>query len=185
MLSPSQSDFLAIAAIAAVQSEKETKLPAALTLAQAIFESGWGSHSPGNNCFGIKAHAGVPGRQLLDTVEYFAEAEYHWFTGLGDGRTAVLDPGHKNANGAEKYRCKDWFAKYNDLAGCFADHARLITEAPLYQKAWKAYLEDGLYPPFVLAIGRIYAKDASYGATILSFSTGSTVAQALAKAQAA
>lgn len=49
---------------AAEAVEKAYGVPALLTLAQAALESGWGSHAPGNNFFGIKG----PG-QKKETTE--------------------------------------------------------------------------------------------------------------------
>ena len=70
MLTPSQVQFLTAAASAAVSCEKITGVPAALTVAQAVFESGWGSHCPGCNCFGIKANGRGCGTQLQSTRLY-------------------------------------------------------------------------------------------------------------------
>lgn len=179
-----QLKALDYAAPAAVLSEKETGLPAQLTLAQIIFESGWLKDCPGNNALGIKAHSGVAGRQLLQCFEDFTPHELRYFLSLGDGRVATLYPGHAG-NGTERYACLDWFAKYDRLADCFNDHARLITQGHPYAPAWKAYQEDHNYPIFVLSIAKIYAKDASYGGVILAFSTSSTITQALTKARAA
>jgi len=57
MLSPSQLNWLHVGGLASVASERRTGVPAALSLAQSVFESGWGAHFSGlNNCFGIKAN---------------------------------------------------------------------------------------------------------------------------------
>jgi flagellum-specific peptidoglycan hydrolase FlgJ len=55
--SAANAQFIAQAATAAVQSEIATGTPAAITIAQAILESGWGKHHIGsaNNFFGVKA----------------------------------------------------------------------------------------------------------------------------------
>jgi flagellar protein FlgJ len=50
-----ESNFLKLTVPAARASEQATGIPASITLAQAILESGWGRHMPGNNPFGIKA----------------------------------------------------------------------------------------------------------------------------------
>jgi flagellum-specific peptidoglycan hydrolase FlgJ len=54
MLTPQQEAALSQIVAAAVASERATGLPAELSAAQCIFESGWLSRMPGNNCFGIK-----------------------------------------------------------------------------------------------------------------------------------
>ena len=59
---PSRSAFIAMLAPAAQQSQRATGVPASVTIAQAILESGWGASSlatGGNNFFGIKCGGGV------------------------------------------------------------------------------------------------------------------------------
>ncbi len=147
MLTQSQSNFLKLAADAAVRSEAATKVPAKLTLAQAIFESGWGGHMPGNNCFGIKFH-GIYTPQYVPTFEYVNGVKY--FQNLA-------------------------FEKYPTLELCFEDHARLISAGAPYQPAWKKFLLDGDADALILAIGPIYATQPGYAQTILTFANSSTV----------
>jgi flagellar protein FlgJ len=152
-LNPSQVAFLGLAATAAVQSQKATGVPAALTLAQAIFESGWGAHMPGNNCFGLKANGRGCGTCTVPTMEYV-------------GGKWVEEPLA--------------FEAYSTLGDCFTDHAWLIANGAPYRAAWAAYHSpSGLYSIFVLSVGKIYATDPTYGQTILAFSLGSTVQDAL------
>lgn len=56
--------FLDLAARESVRAELITGTPAEISLAQAIFESGWGRHMAGNNPFGITIHQrkGLPVR---------------------------------------------------------------------------------------------------------------------------
>jgi flagellar protein FlgJ len=183
MLNSSQSVFLTEAALAALQSEEQTGCPAALTLAQAIFESGWGAHLPGNNAFGIKWHVGVAS-QLLPTTEYFTLAEVHAFLALGCGRTAVIT-GTVQHNGRYLYHCTDLFAAYPTLAAGFEDHARLITAGAPYAAAWAAFQQDRDFDKFVLAVGARYATAPLYGQQILSMAKSDTVQGALAAAGAA
>ena len=69
MLAPLQLLRLKQAAHDAVICEIGTRLPAELTVAQWALESGWGSHQPGDNCFGIKVYDGCFGVQSLQTIE--------------------------------------------------------------------------------------------------------------------
>lgn len=46
----------------ALDVQQKYGVPASVTLAQAIEESGWGSSTPGNNFFGVKATKGWKGR---------------------------------------------------------------------------------------------------------------------------
>lgn len=48
-------DFIAQLTGPAQQLQKESKIPASVTIAQAALESAWGAHAPGANLFGIKA----------------------------------------------------------------------------------------------------------------------------------
>jgi flagellum-specific peptidoglycan hydrolase FlgJ len=53
----SNTDFINEAIVPAQASQEQIGVPAAVTIAQAILESGWGQHHLGeaNNYFGIKA----------------------------------------------------------------------------------------------------------------------------------
>lgn len=62
--------FIALVAPGAISARKKYGILASVTIAQAAVESGWGSHAPGNNLFGIKAN-GWKGRVVnLLTGEY-------------------------------------------------------------------------------------------------------------------
>lgn len=139
MLTADQQTFLDSAAAASVASEKATGLPAELTLAQAIFESGWGKACPGNNCFGIKVDQRGSGVQYVMTQEFINGS---W----------VKEPLA--------------FEKYDSLADCFTDHARLITEEAPYADAWAQFQKDHLVHAFIIAVGRIYATAPNYGLQI-------------------
>lgn len=145
-----------MAAAASVKSEAETKLPAAFTLSQSIFESGWGSRMPGNNCFGIQVDHHGSGAQYIVSHEFL------------DGTWRMMT---------------EWFEKYDNLADCFLDHSRLITEGKRYAVAWAQFLQDGLVDAFVRKVGPIYATDPRYADKILGEMHGATVTAALAKAR--
>lgn len=49
-----QLDFIGRVAPAAQQSQRKHGIPASVTIAQCILESGWGKRAIGNNYFGIK-----------------------------------------------------------------------------------------------------------------------------------
>lgn len=60
----------------AKKNEADTGVPALVTLSQAALESGWGSHAPGNNFFGIKAGKSWTGEvQNLMTTEFEGDKE--------------------------------------------------------------------------------------------------------------
>lgn len=84
----------------AEENEKETAVPAMVTLAQAALESGWGQHAPGNNFFGIKAGKSWQGKtQILVTHEI---------------------------EGDKTITIKQTFRKYATPAESFKDHAELL-----------------------------------------------------------
>lgn len=66
------TDFIAKIAPATVGDMKKTGVPASLTIAQAILESGWGGSgltAQANNLFGIKG-SGPAGSVKMPTTEY-------------------------------------------------------------------------------------------------------------------
>lgn len=131
---------LAQAAGYAIECERQTKLPAKLTLAQWALESGWGEHQPGNNCFGIKAMTGRP-EQQLGTVEY-----------IHGTRENVTQP----------------FAVFDTLGDCFNVHAILITCGKRYSGPWDDYEENGDIEMLVKAISPIYSTSPTYATQILN-----------------
>ncbi|EJL44035.1 muramidase (flagellum-specific) [Brevibacillus sp. CF112] len=96
-----QQEFIAKIAPAAVVDMKKTRVPASLTIAQAILESNWGKSGltqRANNLFGIKG-TGPAGSVSMPTTEYVK------------GKPIKV-----NAN----------FRKYNSWAESIADHSALI-----------------------------------------------------------
>lgn len=152
---------LTLAYDAALDCESRTGLPIALSLAQWAIESGWGAHSPGNNCFGIKAFAGAE-RQLLSTTEWFTPAEAARFLAGSEGRTAIESPGTSRADGRSRYTVEDWFAKFESLGDCFTEHASLITRGAPYAKAWMDFQEHQDVAQLAREIAPHYATDPHY-----------------------
>lgn len=108
-----QSNFLRDAVPAAQQSQRAYGVPASVTLAQAILESGWGASAltrKANNYFGIKAAANAD-------PDSYAEFETTEFV---DGRET---------------RVMARFARYPSPAASFEAHARLLAFAPRYMPA--------------------------------------------------
>lgn len=112
-MTPEQTSFISSVAQAAIESEKATGIPAAITIAQAILESGWGKTklaSLHNNFFGIKANKA----QLADHkyIEFSTEEEInHTLETL-----------------------KQDFAVYDSFLDCFTAHANLLL-SPHYAAA--------------------------------------------------
>lgn len=162
-----KKDALPALAQAAVACERSTGLPAEISLAQAAIESGWLDKAPGNNCFGIKASSTSTLRQLLRTTEWFTPAERARFLALGEGRTAdLVQPPRSDGKGRQRYTVMDFFAAYADLAGCFNDHARLITTGRPYRTAWTAFQQHRSWQRLLADIGPIYATAPNYAANV-------------------
>ncbi len=156
MLTPPQALFLTLAADAAVASEKMTGVPASLSLAQSIFESGWGAHTPFNNVFGLKANGRGCGNCVVPTREFV------------DGQWTVQNLA---------------FEKYASLTDCFNDHGWLISQGAPYASAFAQFKTDGNTDSLILSIGRIYATAPGYGQTILTFTKSDTIQQAILAAR--
>jgi flagellum-specific peptidoglycan hydrolase FlgJ len=104
--------------IAAAQaSEKQWKIPASISIAQWAIESGWGSHCPRNNPFGIKAIAGYD-TQCLNTTEVIHGIVQH---------------------------LPQNFCAFTSLNQAFECHAKLIATAPVYAPAMAALPDHGKF----------------------------------------
>ena len=136
--------FIALLAPAAQASAAKYGVPASVTLAQAILESGWGQTRlaiEDNNYFGIKQH-GVTEYAEFPTTEYI------------NGVSKVV-----NAN----------FAKYPTAADAFADHAALLTELARYAPAMAV---KGDPQQFAAQLGPCgYSTNPGYGALLWTLIT--------------
>ncbi|MDT3416190.1 flagellum-specific peptidoglycan hydrolase FlgJ [Brevibacillus aydinogluensis] len=140
-----QQEFIDKIAPAAVEDMRKTRIPASLTIAQAILESNWGKSGltkQANNLFGIKG-TGPAGSVTMPTTEYV------------NGKPVKV-----NAN----------FRKYNSWAESIADHSALILNGTRdkptryhgvlgadYKKAcqeiWKGgYATDPAYPQKLISL---------------------------------
>jgi flagellum-specific peptidoglycan hydrolase FlgJ len=108
-----QSDFMKMAVPAAIASEAATGVPASITIAQAILESGWGQSGlakQANNFFGIKAAAHVAPDSYIQLP------------------TEEIVMGRAVAENAE-------FMKYKSAADSFTAHGLLLAQASRYAPA--------------------------------------------------
>jgi flagellum-specific peptidoglycan hydrolase FlgJ len=149
------AERIAAAADAAVACEVATHCPAELSMAQWALESGWGAHSPGNNCFGIKAYSGCYGVQSLITNEFY--------------------------NGA-MHREPRAFATFEHLSDCFIKHAQLITGGLPYRDAWAKYKENANVEQLIYGIAHIYATAPNYASILLGLIAQKNIKDALAAA---
>jgi flagellum-specific peptidoglycan hydrolase FlgJ len=125
--------FFAMAVGPAQASQKETGVPASVTLAQAILESGWGDNHMGDACnyFGIKAQPGEPSVTM---------------------RTREVEGGQSvNVDAA--------FRRFASREECFAAHGHFLRDNSRYAKAFQA--TDGeTFARAIAAAG--YATDPNY-----------------------
>ncbi len=117
----------------AKDSEKNTGVPALVTLAQAALESGWGKSAPQFNFFGIKADRSWSGeRQLLRTTEYLPKGVS--FPEIISTEITT----RKNSKGEPlyKYVIRDWFRAYTSPEGSFRDKGNFLRTNQRYKPAF-------------------------------------------------
>ena len=183
-----RNENLKFIAAASVAAEAATGVAAELSTAQAILESGWLENAPGNNPFGIKLYEGAPGRQLIDTTEWFTDAEVRQFLALGDRRTATiaLKGGVPQRAGARvKYKVQDWFAKFDSLSQAFEKHAQMLLTGASYRAATKAYQKDKDLPAYIAAVAKKYATSPIYAQQLTELIAQANVQAALKAARKA
>jgi flagellum-specific peptidoglycan hydrolase FlgJ len=135
-----QQAFISLVAPGALATQQRYGIPAAVTIAQAIDESGWGRSvlaTADHNLFGIKG-AGPAGRDLLPTREHE--------NGLWVTRTAP-------------------FRVYHSVAESIEDHGRLLATDPAYRHAMSS---RGRPDAFATALTGVYATDPDYGASLIA-----------------
>jgi len=135
-----QQAFISLVAPGAVAAQQRYGIPAAVTIAQAIDESGWGQSdlaTADHNLFGIKG-AGPAGSDMRPTREYENGA---WVT--------------RNAP----------FRVYHNIAESIDEHGRLLATGAAYQPAMASrHLPDA----FAAALTGVYATDPGYGANLIA-----------------
>ena len=115
-------------------------IPAAVTIAQAIDESGWGQSALAirdNNLFGIKG-TGPAGSDVLPTREFQS------------GQWVTISAA---------------FRVYHNVAESIADHTELLATGPSYQQAMAdRHLPDA----FATDLTGVYATDPQYGSNLIA-----------------
>ncbi len=134
--------FIALFGPVAQKSMKETGVPASVTLAQAILETGWGGSTIGSakNLFGIKG-TGPAGTTVVSTQECY------------DGTYVTI---------------KDGFRMYNNWQESIDDHAHLVSNGR-YKSAWDAYQANHDADAFARGIHQAgYATSPTYADNLIS-----------------
>jgi len=135
-----QQAFISEVAPGAIAAQQRYGIPASVTIAQAIDESGWGQSglaAADHNLFGIKG-TGPAGRDTQPTQEYE--------NGIWVTRTAP-------------------FRVYHNIAESIADHGRLLATSQAYQHAMaNRQVPDA----FAAALTGVYATDPNYGSNLIT-----------------
>ncbi|HTQ89872.1 MAG TPA: glucosaminidase domain-containing protein [Streptosporangiaceae bacterium] len=135
-----QQAFISRVAPGAIAMQSRYGVPAAVTIAQAIDESGWGQSALAirdHNLFGIKG-SGPAGTDMLPTQEY-QNGQY----------VTVTAP----------------FRIYHNIAESIADHGKLLATSASYQHAMAdRHLPDA----FATDLTGVYATDPHYGSSLIA-----------------
>jgi hypothetical protein len=135
-----QQAFISQVAPGAIAMQSRYGVPAAVTIAQAIDESGWGQSALAirdHNLFGIKG-TGPAGADMMPTQEY-QNGQY----------VTVTAP----------------FRVYHNVAESIADHGKLLATHSVYQHAMAdRHLPDA----FATDLTGVYATDPHYGASLIA-----------------
>jgi flagellum-specific peptidoglycan hydrolase FlgJ len=135
-----QQAFISHVAPGAIAAQHRYGIPAAVTIAQAIQESGWGQSGLAvndHNLFGIKG-TGPAGADVQQTQEY---VNGRWVT-----QAAA-------------------FKVYHNVAESIADHSQLLATGPSYTQA----MADRQLPDaFATDLTGVYATDPNYGSELIA-----------------
>src|SRR5436305_1733918 len=141
--------FVAAAVAPAQQGQREFRVPASVTIAQAILESGWGKSgltSNDRNFFGIKCFNGVTG-PIANGCHTYATAECE----------PVCLPTTAS------------FRTYASATDSFRDHGRFLTTNSRYRPAF-AYTTDA--NRFIYEVWKAgYATSPTYATTVIALMT--------------
>lgn len=142
--------FLEQAVSLAQKSQRDTAVPASVTLAQAIWETGYGASPIGaaNNYFGIKA-AGTTD----ETVS------------VGPVAIGWVWAWTKEWNGARFVEQRERFRKYKNIQDSFRDHALLLATNPRYANAMRAVDDPREFARRIAHAG--YATSPSYASDLI------------------
>jgi flagellar protein FlgJ len=146
----------------AVLCERSTKIPALSIMAQAALESAWGEKTPGNMVFGIKAGPSWKGKkQLISTTEIHNDGDRkkHPYPEIISITQYTDDKGRIRF----RWKVKDWFRAYVNVAESFADHGQFLLSQPRYAKAFET-VDPRKFVEIIATAG--YATDPEYANTL-------------------
>lgn len=132
-------EFISAIAPSARMSATTTKIPASFVIADAALESGWGSHAPGLNFFGVKADPSWTGPVTVQNTREF------W-----NNKWVMIQT---------KFRA------YSSWLGSLNDHASFLLENPRYQPAFAFTDDSEVFAREIADAG--YATDPTYAQKII------------------
>jgi flagellum-specific peptidoglycan hydrolase FlgJ len=142
-----QQRFIDSAGESAQPSQYRYGVPASVTVAQAILESGWGRSklaAESKNHFGMKCHDGETGPIAVDCVK----------------------TGTRECDADGCWDTTAWFRVYASVADSFSDHGRNLYENSRYDKAFD-YTHDA--DRFIREVHKAgYATDPKYTEKIVA-----------------
>lgn len=148
---PSRKAFVKAAVPGAQRSDRETQVPASVTLAQAILETGSGTVAAGaNNYFGIKAIA----------VAAEGDGVFQW--GLNGSGCVLRKTGE--VIGGRTVTTIGAFRAYRSLDASIEDHGARLLANDVYKGAFR-YTEQS--ERFARVIARYYATDPAYATKVV------------------
>jgi flagellum-specific peptidoglycan hydrolase FlgJ len=138
--SQAQQAFIRAVAEGAMATQRKYGVPAAVTIAQAIDESGWGQSylaTTDHNLFGIKG-SGPAGSDMQPTQEFIN----------GQAVSQIAS-----------------FRVYHSIAQSIEDHGRLLASGGPYQQSMTLRHDPNA---FASSLTGVYATDPSYGAKLIN-----------------
>lgn len=158
-----QEDFIQQYSQNAIDSMRQTRVPASVTLAQAALESGWGKSAPRFNFFGIKAGSAWTGeKQLLTTTEIHSDndkSKHHYPEVI-----SIEQFTDNSGNTRYRWRVKDNFRAYANAVESFNDHGNFLVNNGRYREAFNHTDDAKQFAREIAKAG--YATDPNY-ATVL------------------
>ena len=170
----------------AVKMEKETGVPAQVTVAQWATESGWGKKGIGNNVFGITKARRHAKSQMSDTTEDITWDQLQKFSPNERSSVRTMEGGEIKGpwDGKMKVRMKREFADFDTMEDAFRDHSRLISsQNGPYKQAFDRYKMTGDVNAFVREMAPTYATDRNYAPTISKIANQDNVIKAISAAK--
>jgi flagellum-specific peptidoglycan hydrolase FlgJ len=133
----------------AVKEQQSSGVPASITIAQAILETGW-----------MRAETPVRRKMVLEAKNLFG------IKGVGPAGSVEIPT--TEYEGRRKYTITDKFRAYHTYAESFEDHSHLLTTSSYYTGALKFRNDPHKY---IEEVAKNYATDPEYATEVWSIVT--------------